>query len=117
MGRGLAAQALIRLHRRAQLALAFERAGPAEPRVRREQGVLLARGLDDLAEPVGCRRRVTVVEFELRVTQPEFGVDALTRLDAVQQELGGAPEALGQQSRDHGGRRPLPRLDEGDVTV
>ena len=117
VGGGLATESLERFHRGTDPTLGLQSAGPAEPRVRGQHGVFLAGDLDDLAEPLGGDGRVAVVQLQLRMAQAQLGVDALTRLDPVEKELGGTPQAFGEEARDHGGRRALARLDEGDVAV
>jgi hypothetical protein len=115
--RRLPAQPLERLDGLAQPALRLQSARPAEAGVRREHGVLLVGGLHDLREALGGDGRIAMLELQLGVTQPELGVDALPRLDPVQEELGGAPQALGQESGYNRSRSALTRLDERDITV
>lgn len=102
VGGRLTAESLERLQRRTDPALGLQCACTAEPRVRGQHHVLLAGDLDDLTETIRRDGRVAVEELQLRVAQTKLGVDALAWLDPMQQELGGAPQSLGQQTGDHG---------------
>src|SRR5690606_22675238 len=110
--RRLPAQPLQRLDRLAEPALRLEGPRPPEPGLRRQHRVLFVGGLDDLAVSVSRYGGVAVLQLQLGVPQAELGVDALTGLDAVEEELGGAAEPLGQQPGDDGSRRTLTRLNE-----
>ncbi len=82
-----------------------------------EHGVVLAGRFDDVTESVGRHGRVAVVQLEFGVPEAKLGVDPLTRLDSVKEELRRTAESLGEKAGDDGRRRSLPGFDERDVAV
>lgn len=117
MRRGLVAKPLVGLDRPCRVPLGLQRASLAVPRLRGEHGVVVTRGLGRVGEESGRDDRVPVAQFELRLTQGQPGVDALVRLDPVEQELHATPEPLGEQACDDRCGGPFSGLDERNITV